>query len=230
MQAGAIIAAAGAGLRMQNNTRKQYLYLAGMPVLVRSVKLFLDCNQVGPVVVVIPPGEEKTVRLLLQPYLVLSDVDFVPGGETRQQSVANGLKALAGSVDLVCIHDAARPLASPDLLERLLETAAVQGSAVPVIPVSDTVKEIDETGLVMATLAREYLRLVQTPQVFRRELLVKAHQVFNAVLAGATDDAALVETLGRPVQTIEGEFTNLKITTALDLKLAEEILKGAADR
>lgn len=226
MKAAAIIAAAGAGLRMQNETRKQYLYLLGIPILARSVKLFCDRPDFEAVAVVIPPGEEAEVRALLEPFCSPGRLLFVEGGQTRQESVNKGLKALPLSAGPVCIHDAARPLASVALLEKLLAAAAEFGAAVPVIPLSDTVKEINTEGFITATPPRDKLRLVQTPQVFRRDLIEKA---YRKAPANVTDDASLVEMTGFAVRTIPGEPRNFKITTSLDIALAVQLLKGEID-
>lgn len=223
MKAAAIIAAAGAGLRMQSKTRKQYICLAGVPVLARSVKLFLGRPDFNAVVVVIPPGEETEVKALLEPFCSLQELLFVEGGKTRQDSVKNGLTALPAEAGLVCIHDAARPLASAALLEKLLVTAAEFGAAVPVIPLSDTVKEIDDEGFITATPPRNRMRLVQTPQVFWRDLIEKGYRQASTF---ATDDASLVEKAGFAIKTVPGELANIKITTSLDLTLANQFLKG----
>jgi 2-C-methyl-D-erythritol 4-phosphate cytidylyltransferase len=227
LKAVAIIAAAGAGLRMKSVARKQYLVLEGIPVLARSVRLFLDHPAFTEIIVVIPPGDDKVVRELLRPYFSLDRLKLVEGGATRQESVGNGLKAVSAGAKLVAVHDAARPLATSGLLALLLDSAAHWGAAIPVIQLRDTLKEVDDAGFVQATPAREKLRLVQTPQIFKRDLLEKAYQTFQDAGGKATDDAALVELLGEPVITVPGEQSNFKITSPLDLILASFILKGA---
>ncbi len=227
----AIVAAAGAGLRMGKEMgsagRKQYLELEGSPVLARSLNLFLDYGGVEEIIAVIPAGEKEQVRELLQPHCSLARVTFIDGGAERQDSVQRGLKAVGEEIELVCIHDAARPLASPALLERLLQAAEERGAAVPVIALSDTVKEIDSNGYVTATPQRDKLRLVQTPQVFRCELIRRAYHSAGERGLKLTDDSALVEELGEAVVTVEGELSNLKITTPRDLALAALMLKEA---
>lgn len=237
MKAAAIIAAAGEGLRMKNAIRKQYLVLEEKPVLVRSMQLFLDHRAVTEIIIVVPPGEQGAVSRLLQPYCQLDEIKLVEGGSSRQESVGRGLKAVSEEAGLVCIHDAARPLASADLLDALLDTASEKagssrgcGSAVPVIPLNDTVKEVDRDGFVLSTPARDSLSLVQTPQVFRREIILDAYSHAAANDFEATDDASLVEAMGRPVKTVSGELNNFKITSPLDLMLASLLLKGAEYR
>ncbi len=226
MIAAAVIAAAGQGVRMGGATRKQYLMLEGKPVLARSVGLFIDHDPVDEIIVVVPAGDIENANELLQPFCPPGSYKFVAGGATRQESINNGLSALSSEAELVCIHDAARPLASAGLLINLLEAASLYGAAVPVIALSDTVKEVDEKGFIVSTPSRENLRLVQTPQVFRRDIIISAYE--NAVTRKlkATDDAALVEYTGNPVATVAGEFSNLKITSPRDLILASFWLKA----
>lgn len=229
MKVSVIVAAAGSGTRM-GGVRKPYLMLDGMPVLVRSLKLFMNHPEVVEIIAVIRPGEEGEASALLKPYREMDNVRLVPGGSTRQESVREGLRALSEPCDLVCIHDAARPLASEALLEVLLESAVRLGAAVPVLPVTDTVKEIDSEEKIVATPERDRLCLVQTPQVFRRELILKAYKEAGPALLTATDDSSLVERIGGDVYTVPGEDTNIKLTSPLDLKMAAWLLKGALNR
>ncbi len=229
MKAAAVIAAGGIGTRMGGATRKQYLILKEKPVLAHSVSLFTDHRAVDEVVVAVPAGDAESAKELLKPYCPPGSYKLVEGGATRQESIKNGLHALSSEADLVCIHDAARPLASRRLLESLLETAAQLGSAVPVIALSDTVKEINRDGYVVSTPPRENLRMVQTPQVFRRDTIVNAYLHAEKHSLEATDDAALVEYLGKPVATIPGELSNLKITSPRDLVLATYWLEGEGE-
>lgn len=228
MEAVAIIVAAGAGLRMQTATRKQYIMLEGRPVLAYSIRLFLDHPAVKTVIVVIPPGDKYAVTALLEGHCPLERVRFIEGGTARRESVSCGLQALNDRKRerLVCIHDAARPLVSTDLLNRLLAAAECWGAAVPVIAPSDTVKSVDPEGFVRQTLSRDELRLVQTPQVFRQSLILKAYDEIADQAQEATDDATLVELAGVKVITVTGEPANLKLTTPRDLLLASLLLKG----
>lgn len=216
----AVIAAAGKGLRMGGSTRKQYLILEGKPVLARSVGLFMEHELIDEVVVVVPSGDSESVMQLLKPYYPPGSYKLVAGGESRQASIKNGLSVLSSEAEFVCIHDAARPLASKRLLESLLEAAFLYGAAVPVIKLSDTVKEINSEGFVVSTPCRENLRLVQTPQVFQRNIIISAYENAFTKNMEATDDAALVEYLGKPVATVDGDPANLKITSPRDLAMA----------
>lgn len=221
----AVVAAAGLGRRMQNSTAKQYLELGGLPILVRSLQLFAGFAATSEIAVVIPAGDFAYVQGLLKPYFAPVSFNLVAGGKTRQESVFKGLKALKTKAPFVAIHDAARPLAGSPLLARLLPAAALHGAAVPALCPADTIKEADEEGFIVKTCRRERLRLVQTPQVFARHLIERAHREAAEKAFSATDDAALVELLGHPVAVVAGNKKNIKITTAHELKLAEYFLQ-----
>ncbi len=229
MKAAAVIAAAGEGARMGGAGRKQYLLLEGIPMLARSVSLFLEHPAVKEIVVVVPRGEVETVKELLKPFCSSDRIKYAEGGATRQESVGRGVTLVSSAVGLICIHDAARPLASTKLLDSLLTAAASRGAAVPVIPLNDTVKKVDDKGFILSTQPRENLRLVQTPQVFRRDIIIKAYENADVRDLAATDDAALVEQMGLSVFTVPGEFSNLKITSPRDLSLASVLLKGTGE-
>ena len=199
-------------------------------MLARSLNLFLEHPALTEVIAVIPPGEEKAVRELLQRHCPLDKLKFTGGGSTRQESVSRGLEALSVEAELVCIHDAARPLASAGLIDSLLKAAARWGAAIPAIALSDTIKKVDQQGFVQSTPGREGLRLAQTPQVFRRDIIVQAYRQANQNRVIATDDASLVELFGKPVMTIPGEHINLKITSSSDLIYASLLLKGVGSR
>ncbi len=226
MQLAAVIAAGGKGIRLGSNVRKQYLNLGSKPMLVHSVGLFAGHESASQIIVAVPEGDFESAKGILSTYFPVELFQLVAGGLTRQQSIYNALEAIKGKPDLVAVHDAARPLASTSLLDRLIETALKSGAVVPVIPLADTAKQVGNKGMVLSTPPRESLRLVQTPQVFRFELLMLAYR--NALKKGlsATDDSALIELLGKPVKTVEGELSNLKVTSALDLALATILLDG----
>ncbi len=227
MKLGAIIAAAGAGRRMKNKTRKQYLLLEGVPVLARSVMLFLLHPELVKLEVVVPPEDLEEAGNLLRRHCPPGRVELVAGGATRMESVYLGLEALPQDCEIICVHDAARPLATAALLSQLIAAARVYGAAIPVIGLSDTVKIVDGEQMVVSTPPRQNLRLVQTPQAFRAALIRRAYSEAVACGLEATDDASLVELLGEPVKAVEGEAVNLKITTPSDLVLASWYLKGA---
>lgn len=217
MTLGAVVPAAGAGTRMGGGSPKALLSLAGEPVLVHAVRSLRACSRLGPVVVAVPAGRTAEVSALLRAY----DVTVVEGGAERHESVAAALAALPPEVQHVLVHDAARPLAPPELLDRVADALLAGAQAVvPVLPVVDTVKRVSATGEVTATVPREDLRLAQTPQGFARRVIEGAH----AGSRPATDDASLVEAQGLSVQTVEGHPEALKLTTPFDLVVAEAVL------
>lgn len=219
--AGALVPAAGLGVRLGRGTPKALRELAGEPLLVHAVRGLRAAPSVGPIVVAAPAAELDAVRALLAAY----DVQVLAGGASRQDSVRRALQALDAAVELVLVHDAARCLTPPWLVEDVV-TCLRGGAAavVPVLPVADTVKSVDGDRVV-ATLERSALRAVQTPQGFRREVLERAHATG---LPSATDDAGLVEALGIAVATVPGHEEAFKVTRPIDLLLAEAVLADRA--
>jgi 2-C-methyl-D-erythritol 4-phosphate cytidylyltransferase len=205
-----IVPAGGSGERLGADRPKAFVVLAGKTLLERSVEALRPvCDRV---VVAAPPGEEE-------------GEDRVPGGPSRSASVRNALAA-APEAEIAVVHDAARPLVTPELVERCLAalTDGVDG-AIAAAPVSDTVKEASPDGRVVRTLDRAALWAVQTPQVFRAHVLRRALDVDDETLAAATDDAALVEAAGGTVRIVEAPPENIKVTREADLKLAEALLR-----
>jgi len=214
---GVLVPAAGAGLRLGPGAPKALRVLAGEPLLVHAVRGLRASPSVGPVVVAAPPPDVDDVRALLAPY----DVTVVAGGAQRQDSVRAALAALPAAVDLVLVHDAARCLTPVAVVEAVVAALRAGADAVvPVVPVADTVKRVEQDRVV-ATVDRAALRAVQTPQGFRRTVLEQAHEAAGRVL---TDDAGLVEALGGTVVTVPGADEALKITRPVDLLLAEALL------
>ena len=216
----AIVVAAGRGIRAGGNLPKQYREIAGEPVLRRSLLLFAEAPRIEAVQPVIHPEDEGLFSRVAERIPVLSPV---LGGATRQASVHAGLEALVSHrPEIVLVHDAARPFASPALVARAIDAVADGDAAVPGVPVSDTVKTIDGTGTVVNTLDRARLRIIQTPQAFRFAPLLEAHRRAAAEgLDGFTDDAALAEWAGLKVSVFEGEPGNVKLTRPEDFARAE---------
>lgn len=207
----AIIPAAGSGTRMQSSVNKQFLNIAGQPLLARTL-LSLG-GLVEKYVIVARQGEEQLCREIADSLGLVATV--VTGGDTRQQSVFAGLEA-AETSQWVLIHDGCRPFAPRWLTEQLIAVAREKGAAIPVLPLVDTVKEI-KGDLVVSTPDRQNLRTVQTPQVFRRDIIWQAHCQAREKRLEATDDAALAEAAGFGVSIVEGSPDNIKITTPRDL-------------
>ncbi|MBS4031719.1 MAG: 2-C-methyl-D-erythritol 4-phosphate cytidylyltransferase [Clostridiales bacterium] len=225
MKATVIVVAAGRGQRMKENVNKQYLPLAGKPVLYYSLAACLASGCFEQIVAVVTPGEEELFRRdVLLPYFPDTNIFIVNGGKERQDSVWEGLLTVTASSDFVCIHDGARPLATPELFNRSLETAARLGAAVAAVPVKDTIKRVDESCKVLETPSRQSLWAVQTPQTFRRDWLEDTYKRARNDSFYATDDAALLEHYGYPVHIFQSEYSNLKVTTPDDLVFAESLL------
>ncbi|CAN5685917.1 2-C-methyl-D-erythritol 4-phosphate cytidylyltransferase [soil metagenome] len=220
-RAGAVIVAAGAGRRLGGEVRKQYLEIAGEPVLLRAIRPFLAHPEIGAVVVVLPPED------VLDPpgWIRELEVTLAPGGAERGDSVWSGLIALPAEADPVLIHDGARPFVSAGIIERVL-AGARSGGAIAALRVADTIKVVDEEGRIETTLDRSRLWQAQTPQGFPREVILGAHRRARQDGVAATDDAALCERYGSRVGVVEGSAENIKITRPADLVLAEAVARS----
>ncbi|SCF35304.1 2-C-methyl-D-erythritol 4-phosphate cytidylyltransferase [Micromonospora mirobrigensis] len=218
-----LVPAAGAGVRLGPGAPKALRLLGGEPLLVHAVRRIAAAPSVHTVVVAAPAADVDAVRALLAP---VAPVTVVPGGAERQASVAAALAAVPAGPEIVLVHDAARALTPPDLVESV--AAAVRSghdAVIPVLPVVDTIKEVDAGEWVLGTVDRSALRAVQTPQGFRRAVLAAAHAAAGDPL---TDDAGLVEKQGVPVLCVPGSEHALKITRPFDLALAEYLLAAGA--
>lgn len=225
----AIVPAAGSGTRMGTKTKKQFLALAGIPLLGYALKTLETCPVVRSIVIVAGPGEEDYCRSAVVEKLGLNKVAaIVPGGKERQDSVYSGLLALSPEFDIIVVHDGVRPLFSLNILESVIAAAQTHGAAACAVPAKDTVKLADENNFVTSTLPRDRTWLVQTPQAFRCELIMEAHRRARADNLLATDDTALVESIGGQVKIVMGSYENIKITTPEDLELAAAIIRAAA--
>lgn len=214
-----LVPAAGAGVRLGPGAPKALRLLAGEPLLVHAVRRIAAAPSVRVIVVAAPVADVASVRELLAP---VAPVTVVPGGAERQASVAAALAAVPPGPEIVLVHDAARALTPPELVESVAEAVRSGHRAViPVLPVVDTIKEVDAGERVLGTVDRAALRAVQTPQGFRRSVLAAAHEAAGDPL---TDDAGLVEKQGVPVVCVPGSELALKITRPFDLALAEHLL------
>jgi len=226
-----IIAAGGRGRRMGGRTPKQFLPLAGVPVIARTIGVFDAVAEVSEIVVVVPRASLRRTRALVARGGFARVAAIVPGGKERQHSVLAGLRACAHRGGVVLVHDAVRPLVSREVIREVIRAAARYGAAVPALAVTDTIKTQAgaRKGFLARTLPRGELWAVQTPQGFRFSVLEDAH--VKAAVAGAlgTDDASLVERLGVHVRIVAGSGTNIKITTPRDRRLAESLI-GARKR
>jgi 2-C-methyl-D-erythritol 4-phosphate cytidylyltransferase len=227
-----VVPAGGTGKRMGAGTPKQFLMLGGVPMMLHSLRVLDRAPSVAEVVLVVPKDErDRALTEVVERYGLKKVLKVVPGGATRQESVHHGLNEVDEDVEIVVVHDAVRPFVTEDLIERSIEAARSRGGAIAAVPMKDTPKQAGPDGLIQRTLDRSGLWLAQTPQAFRRALVMEAYRKAEIEHIRATDDAALVERLGHKVSIVEGSWENIKITTQGDMILAEAILaarKGKA--
>jgi 2-C-methyl-D-erythritol 4-phosphate cytidylyltransferase len=220
---GVIIAAAGASKRMGTSASKVLLPLAGKPVLAHSLETFSSIEEITSIIVAAPKRFLGQFRAISRDF---PHVKVTAGGATRIESVSKAASLLPDNIAFIAVHDGARPFFTPALFRRVLRKAAKTGAAAPGIAPSDTVKQIDETGDVLATLKRENVALVQTPQIFRAELFNEA--LTEAFKSGGvyTDDLAMIEAVGGIPLIVPGDRRNIKITFPEDISIAELIIGG----
>lgn len=218
---GAVIVAAGSASRM-GGIDKVMAPLGGEPMILRTVRAFEDCEAVKEIVIVTRKDLMGPIAELCSGFTKIRSV--VQGGSSRQESVKLGLLAFSKEVRLAAVHDGARPLVSGELIDKVIRAAHSYGAAAPAIPVKDTIK-VFEGGFIAATPDRSTLRAVQTPQVIDRDLLLGALEKAEQEGTALTDDCSAVEHIGMRVRLVEGEERNLKVTTPLDLKIAELLLE-----
>ncbi|RKN65170.1 2-C-methyl-D-erythritol 4-phosphate cytidylyltransferase [Paenibacillus ginsengarvi] len=222
---GVVVVAAGKGSRMGAPESKQYLQLQGKPILVHTLEIFERTPEIEAVVLV--TGSEDIGRCItyVEKYGLTKVVAVASGGEERQHSVRIGLERLPEGIEVVAVHDGVRPFVTEAKIAECLHKAHEAGGAVLAVPVKDTIKVVDDSGRIDSTPDRKSLWAVQTPQAFRLGLLRQAHEL--AVRDGfiGTDDAMLVERTGHSVYIVEGDYTNIKITTPDDMLLAQRLLE-----
>lgn len=220
---GVVIVAGGSGRRVGGRELKQFRWVAGKPMLLHSVQTFMARPDVVSVVCVLPAALAGDPP----PWIFQCDVDRLMisvGGKTRQQSVANGLDDLPDGAELVLIHDAARPFVTDAIIGRVVDAVRRDGAAIAALPVADTLKEVGDHDRIARTVDRTSLWRAQTPQGFRRELIVHAHRDAASAKVQATDDAALCERLGVPVTVVLGSERSFKITDESDFARAEALV------
>ncbi len=227
LNVGVVIPAGGRGLRFGPSSvvPKQFLLLNGKPVLRHSIAAFESLDSVSEIVIAVPKDELRRTEELIRQARFKKVSHIVVGGKERQHSVRNGLLSFDSDPHIVLVHDAVRPLVSALVIEEVIRQAAIHGAAVVGVPVKDTIKTAGH-GFYTRTLDRSVLWAVQTPQGFRTDVLTRAHIAAQRSAFIGTDDATLVERLRLPVKVVAGEYSNIKITTADDFRLAELILSG----
>ena len=221
----AIIVAAGSGSRMASDRPKQFLLLAGIPLIFHTLRPFERCDSIHETIVVLPPESAAEFLDSAAKFGVKKVTRVVPGGATRAESVKRGLTAVrATSAGIVAVHDGVRPFVSAAEISETVAAAERHGAAILVAPATDTIKQVDDNRVVR-TLDRRELRRALTPQCFKYELLVRAFAQADLGDSSATDDSTLVEQIGARVAIVEGSASNIKITTPEDLVVAEALLK-----
>lgn len=217
----AIIAAAGTGQRFNSDIPKQFIEIGGKPILLHSIERFVSCELVDEMVVVIAADRIDSFSRRSD-VSVIQNLKFVAGGSTRAESVYNGLMTVNPTTGIVAVHDGSRPLVTPDEIARTIERASETGAACLTAPVTDTIKEVDESWIT-GTVDRRMLRRAMTPQTFKYELLIEAFRGRD-LSEEITDECYLVEQLGHKIASVPGGTRNIKITHAEDLILAEVFL------
>ena len=225
MKVQAIIPAAGAGTRLKSKQPKPLILINEKPLFIYALQAMESCPVIDSVILVAGEKHLKVFEQLLKKFKLKKVKRLVAGGQTRCDSVKKGLAALDSDTEIVVIHDGARPLIKPSLISRAVKALGKEDAVIVGVPVKPTIKKIDPKDLyVQETLPRETLWEVQTPQVFKKEILLKSHELM--LESHPTDDAALVEKLGVKVKMVMGDYQNIKITTQDDLALARMFLKG----
>ncbi len=222
----AVIVAGGSGKRLPGAVSKQYLEIAGKPILLHTLEAFSQCSAIDQIVLVLPEADIAWFKEILRQRLSTQKcIRFVAGGNERQQSVYNGLKALGGKdIEIVCVHDGVRPFVSEDTIVESIRLARQCRAAVAGVPVKDTIKQVGQNQQVVQTPDRQVLWQVQTPQAFEFALLLQAHEKAMRDGYTGTDDAMLVEHMGQAVKMSMGSYRNIKITTADDINYADFLL------
>lgn len=221
----AVVVAAGRSTRMGAGVSKQFLPLLGIPAVARTLLAFERAITIRETVVVCRPEEREKLQECVSRYGVRKVISVVPGGETRQESVAAGVGALPPDAEFLAVHDGARPLVLPEEIDACVRDAFLTGASALGTPLKDTVKRVDAAGCVVSTPERDGLWSVQTPQVFARGLYLRALRRAGEDGADYTDDCQLVERIGARVHLCRGSYENIKLTTAEDVLIAETILR-----
>lgn len=219
---GVVIVAGGSGTRVGGRELKQFRWVGGKPMLLHSLQTFMARPEVVSVVCVLPAALAGDPP----PWIFQCDVDRLMisiGGKTRQQSVANGLDDLPDEAKYVLVHDAARPGVTSAMIGRVIDAVRRDGAAIAALPLADTLKSVGASGKVTGTVDRSGLWRAQTPQGFRRDLIIRAHRDAAAAKVDATDDAALCERIGVPVTVVAGDERAMKVTEEADFARAEAL-------
>jgi 2-C-methyl-D-erythritol 4-phosphate cytidylyltransferase len=223
----AIIAAAGSGSRMGGKRPKQFLELAGVPIIFHALMAFERCDAIHQIVTVLSASETADFLSIAKEHGIQKLARVVPGGATRAASVLQGLRAVESETEVVAVHDGVRPFVTSDDIARTVQAAELEGAAILVSTPVDTIKEVKDE-VIVRTLDRCTIRYALTPQCFDYKLLRRAYEQVDILDASFTDEASVVERLGVKIVTVEGSARNIKITRPEDLVIAEAILKSVS--
>ena len=223
----ALVPAAGRGLRMGGQVRKQFLLLGGCPILIQSLRVLEASPVIHEIVLAVPQADlQYCFDHIMAPGEFRKLTKVVPGGAQRQDSVRHALAEVGDDTEIVLVHDAVRPFLTLDMIRNVVQAAAEHGAAIVALPMRDTVKYVGPDGIIQRTVDRTPLWLAQTPQAFRRAWLEEGHRKALANGTQATDDSDLVELIGKPVVVVEGSGENIKVTRPEDLVIGEAILNA----
>ena len=225
----AVIPASGLGKRLNSETDKAFVPLAGQPLIAHALAVFQDCSEIEEIVLVVRAEQVGRAGELARERGFAKVKAVVPGGEARQDSVRSGLAEVSPGCDVIAVHDGARPLITREIIASSVDAARADGAAIAAVPVTDTIKSSLDGRFVRSTLDRERLYTVQTPQTFAREVIESAYERAYADRYFGTDDASLVERLGLPVRIVHGSYENIKVTTPTDIAIAEAIIRARAE-
>ena len=217
-----IVAAAGSGKRLGSSVKKPFVLLGGRPLVIYALKVLNDSPAIDAILIASDKRCVERFRRLVKKFKLNKVIDIVVGGDTRLESVKNCLARVDESFDIVLVHDSARPFVEKSIIERAIKLAQKFGACVVAVPENDTVKVVDSGLFIDKTLDRDRIYRAATPQAFRRELIKKAYELKDRFKI--TDDSGLAERLGAKVKILEGSYRNIKITTKVDLKIAEALL------
>jgi 2-C-methyl-D-erythritol 4-phosphate cytidylyltransferase len=222
----AVILSAGKGSRMKAEINKQFLLLQNKPVIVHVLEAFEKCSEIDEIIVVAASDELQYFQINIIDKFNFNKVKgVIAGGLERQQSAYNGLKSISQDCEIVLIHDGARPFVSQQTIIDCINGARIYGAVSAGMPSKDTIKLVDENDMVTLTPPRDRVWQTQTPQAFKRTLIIEAHEIAQNKGITATDDTMLVEMLGYQVKMLAGSYENIKITTPDDLSLGEQLIK-----
>jgi len=221
----ALVPAAGRGLRMGGSVPKQFLAIGGLPLVVHSLRVLQAAPSIDTIVLAVPPADIAYCQSdIVKAHGFSKVTQVIAGGPERQDSVRLALAAVGNDAEIVLIHDAVRPFLTVQMVEDVVKAARETGAAIIALPMRDTVKQVRADHVIERTVDRKPLWLAQTPQAFRRDWLQEAHRKAHADGVVATDDAYLLEWMGRPVTVVEGSGENIKVTRPEDMVIGEAIL------